>query len=77
MDEETAFFSQLQWTRILVKALGKKWPGSLQVEVGNSCWELSRWWEASSRVLQIESGSWLEMKKWCEVRDEDGGVTRI
>ena len=76
VDEETAFFSQLQWARILVKASGKKWPGSLQVEVGNSCWELSLWWEASPRVLQAEPSSWLQMKKGREVGDEGGGVRR-
>ena len=29
VDEETNFFSQLQWARILVKATGKDLPGSL------------------------------------------------
>ena len=74
MDEETVFFSQLQWARILVKVSGKKWP--LQVETGNSSWELSLWWDASLRVMQAESSSWLQMRKGCEVRDEGGGVSR-
>ena len=76
VDEETAFFSQLQWTRILVKVSEKKWLGSLQVEAGNSSWKLSLWWEASPRVMQVESSSWLQMRKGCEVRDEGGGVSR-
>ena len=70
VDEETAFFSQLQWARILVKVSGKKWP--LQVEAGNSSWELSLWWEASPRVMQTKSSSWSQLRKGCEVRDEDG-----
>ena len=76
VDEETAFFSQLQWARILVKVSEKKWLGSLQVEAGNSSWKLSLWWEASPRVMQVESSSWLQMRKGCEVRDEGGGVSR-
>ena len=36
VDEETTFFSQLQWARILVNVSGKNWPGSLQVEAGNA-----------------------------------------
>ena len=60
----------------MVKASGKKWSRSLQVEVGNSCWELNLWWEASPRVLHAESSSWLQMKKRREVRDEGAGVTR-
>ncbi|RVX01039.1 hypothetical protein CK203_022861 [Vitis vinifera] len=36
VDKETAFFSQLQWARILVNVSGKNWPGSLQVEAGNA-----------------------------------------
>ena len=43
VDEETVFFSQLQWAWILVKASGKKWPGSLQVVARNTSWELSLW----------------------------------
>ena len=72
VDEETAFFSQLQWARILVKVSGKKWPGSMKVEAGNSSWELSLWWEASPRVMQTKSSSWSQLRKGCEVRDEDG-----
>ncbi|RVX15844.1 hypothetical protein CK203_005809 [Vitis vinifera] len=56
-----------EWAKILVKASGKKWSRSLQVEVGNSCWELNLWWEASPRVLHAESSSWLQMKKRREV----------
>ena len=37
VDEETTFFSQLQWTRILVKASRKIMPGSLQVVARNFC----------------------------------------
>ncbi|RVX03896.1 hypothetical protein CK203_021616 [Vitis vinifera] len=56
------------------KFRGKKWP--LQVEAGNSSWELSLWWEASLWVMQAESSSWLQMRKGCEVRDEGVGVSR-
>ena len=77
VDEETVFFSQLQWAWILVKASGKKWPGSLQVVAGNTSWELSLWWEASPWVSQVELSSWLQKRKWCEVRDESGGGTRV
>ncbi|RVX06481.1 hypothetical protein CK203_023554 [Vitis vinifera] len=73
VDEETVFFSQLQWAWILVKASGKKWPGSLQVVAGNTSWELSLWWEASPWVSQVELSSWLQKRKWCDVRDESGG----
>ena len=74
VDEETAFFYQLQWAQILVKASGKKWPRSLQVVAGNTSWELSLWWEASPRVSQVESSSWLQKRKGCEVRDEGGAI---
>ncbi|RVX19238.1 hypothetical protein CK203_008598 [Vitis vinifera] len=49
VDEETTFFSQLQWARILVNVTGKKWSGLLQVEAGNFRWELCLWWEALPR----------------------------
>ena len=76
VDEETALFSQLQWARILVKDSGMKWPGSMQVEAGNSRWELCLWWEAIPRVLQARSCSWMQTRSEWEVRDEGGGASR-
>ena len=76
VDEETALFSQLQWARILVKDSGMKWPGSMQVEVGNSRWELCLWWEAISRVMQAGSSSRMQTRSEREVRDEGGGASR-
>ncbi|RVW98204.1 hypothetical protein CK203_031873 [Vitis vinifera] len=72
VDEETTLFSQLQWARILVKDSGMKWPGSMQVEAGNSRWELCLWWEATPRVMQAVSCSWMQMRSEWEVRDEGG-----
>ena len=37
VDEETAFFSELQWARILVRTSRKFRPGTLQVVIGNFC----------------------------------------
>ncbi|WJZ84312.1 hypothetical protein VitviT2T_003921 [Vitis vinifera] len=76
VDEETTLFSQLQWARILVKDSGMKWPGSMQVEAGNSRWELCLWWEAIPRVLQAGSCSWMQRRSEWEVRDEVGGASR-
>ncbi|RVX04636.1 UDP-glucose:glycoprotein glucosyltransferase [Vitis vinifera] len=76
VDEDTALFSQLQWARILVKNSGMKRPGTMEVEAGNTRWELCLWWEAIPRVLQ--DGSCLRMQRrseW-EVRDEGGGASR-
>ncbi|RVW98940.1 Transposon TX1 uncharacterized 149 kDa protein [Vitis vinifera] len=75
VDEETTLFSQLQWARILVKDSGMKWPGSMQVEAGNSRWELCLWWEATPRVLQAGSCSWMQTRSEWEVRDEVGGAS--
>ncbi|RVW99755.1 hypothetical protein CK203_029302 [Vitis vinifera] len=38
IDEKTIFFSQLQWTYILVRAIGNDLLGSLQVVVKHTCW---------------------------------------
>ncbi|RVW56016.1 LINE-1 reverse transcriptase-like [Vitis vinifera] len=76
VDEDTTLFSQLQWARILVKNSGMKRPGTMEVEAGNTRWELCLWWEAIPRVLQ--DGSCLRMQRrseW-EVRDEGGGASR-
>ena len=53
VDEETTFFSQLQWARILVRASGKNMPGSLHVVAGNFCWVVSLWWETLPWVSQV------------------------
>ena len=45
VDDETTYFSQLQWARILVRASGKNMPSSLQVVAGNFCWVVNLWWE--------------------------------
>ena len=76
VDEETALFSQLQWARILVKDSGMKWPGSMEVEAGNSRWEICLWWEAIPRVLQAGLGSRMQRRSEWEVRDEGGGASR-
>ena len=76
VDEETALFSQLQWARIMVKDSGMKWSGSMQVEAGNSRWELCLWWEAIPRVMQAGSSSRMQTRSEREVRDEGGGASR-
>ena len=43
VDEDTATFKELQWARILVKSEGLKWPISLQVVVGSSCFAIQLW----------------------------------
>ncbi|RVW91507.1 hypothetical protein CK203_046178 [Vitis vinifera] len=48
VDEDTAFFSELQWARILVKAPGKIKQGTLQVIAGKCCWTASG--------IQVECG---------------------
>ena len=45
VDEETTFFSQLQWAHILVRASRKNRSSSLQVVARNFCWAVSLWWE--------------------------------
>ena len=75
MDEETAFFSELQWARILVRALGKFRPGTLQVAAGNFCWTVSLWWENPPWFSEVVTRSvWFKERQ--DVRDEGGGDTR-
>ncbi|RVW80659.1 hypothetical protein CK203_044359 [Vitis vinifera] len=50
VDEDTTFFSELQWARILVKAPGKIRQGTLQVVAGNRCWT------AQASRVQVECG---------------------
>nr|CAN79200.1 hypothetical protein VITISV_034334 [Vitis vinifera] len=50
VDEDTTFFSELQWARILVKASGKIRQGTLQVVAGNCCWT------AQASGVQVECG---------------------
>ena len=57
VDEETAFFSELQWPRILVRALGKVRPGTLQVATGNFCWTVSLWWENPPWFSEVVASS--------------------
>ncbi|RVW28783.1 hypothetical protein CK203_089253 [Vitis vinifera] len=59
----------------LVKDSGMNWPGSLQVEAGNSRWMLCLWWEAPPRVMQAMPCSWMQMRSEWEVRDEGGGAS--
>ncbi|RVX18713.1 putative ribonuclease H protein [Vitis vinifera] len=75
MDEETTFFSELQWARILVRALGKFRPGTLQVAAGNFCWTVSLWWENPPWFSEVVTRSvWFKERQ--DVRDEGGGDTR-
>ena len=39
---------------------------------GNTCWEISLWWEAPLRVSQVVPRSVLHLRNGYEVRDEDG-----
>ena len=52
------------------------WPGTMEVEAGNTRWELCLWWEAIPRVLQDGSCSWMQRRSEWEVRDEVGGASR-
>ena len=45
VNEDTAFFSKLQWARILVKLVGKELPSSLEIVVGSGCFAGQLWWE--------------------------------
>ena len=76
MDEETAFFSQLQWARILVKATGKDLPGSLQVVVERTCWKVRLWQETLPWVSQVVPRSKFYKSVGCEVRDKGVGGAR-
>ena len=73
VDEDTAAFKELQWARILVKSERLKWPISLQVVVGSSCFAIQLWWEVQPRVSKValvfKSGMGNEQK----VRDDGGG----
>ena len=40
---------------------------------GNTCWEISLWWEAPLRVSKVVPRSVLHLRNGCEVRDEGGG----
>ena len=73
VDEETTFFSQLQWARILVRASGKNMPGSLHVVGGNFCWVVSLWWETLPWVSQVVPRSAFHKRARCEVGDEGVG----
>ena len=53
IDEKTIFFSQLQWTYILVRAIGNDLLGSLQVVVKHTCWTVRLWWETPHWVSQL------------------------
>ena len=76
VDEETAFFSELQWARILVRTSGKFRPGTLQVAVGNFCWTVSLWWENPPWFSEVVARSaWFKDERQ-EVKDEGGGDTR-
>ncbi|RVW59638.1 hypothetical protein CK203_103273 [Vitis vinifera] len=77
VDEETTFFSQLQWARILVRAFGKNMPGSLQVVVGHTCGVVSLWWEAPPWVSQVVPRSVLHKRVGWKVRDKGGGGARV
>ena len=55
VDDETTYFSQLQWARILVRASGKNMPSSLQVVAGHCCWVVNLWWEIPPWVSQVVS----------------------
>ena len=68
VDEDTAFFSELQWARILVKAPGKIKQGTLQVIAGKCCWTVSLWWENPPWFSEV-----VERR---EVRDEGRGESR-
>ena len=75
VDEETAFFSELQWARVLVRASGKFRPRTLQVAIGNFCWTVSLWWETSPWFSEVVARSaWFKDERR-EVRDEGGGET--
>ena len=75
MDEETAFFSQLQWARILVRASGKFRLGTLQVVAGNFCWTVSLWWETPPWFSEVVAKSaWFKDERR-DVRDEGGVET--
>ena len=39
--------------RILVKSERLKWPISLQVVVGSSCFAIQLWWEVQPRVSKV------------------------
>ncbi|RVW54460.1 hypothetical protein CK203_068313 [Vitis vinifera] len=81
VDEETALFSQLQWARILVKDSGMKWPGSMQVEAGNSRREVSgrlgmKVGEASRTESRVREPQADFQKREAEVKVACGSVTR-
>ncbi|RVW24396.1 putative ribonuclease H protein [Vitis vinifera] len=76
VDEETVFFSELQWARILVRASGKFRPGTLQVAARNICWTVSLWWETPPWFSEVVAKSaWFKDERR-EVRDEGGVETR-
>ncbi|RVW91099.1 hypothetical protein CK203_039965 [Vitis vinifera] len=49
VNEDTAFFSKLQWARILVKLVGKELPSSLEIVVGSGCFAGQLWEEDEER----------------------------
>ncbi|RVW26431.1 hypothetical protein CK203_086137 [Vitis vinifera] len=76
VDEEIAFFSELQWARILVRAPGKFKPGTLQVVVQEFLLDGESLVGKSSMVLGGSSKVSLVQEERWEVRDEGGGDTR-
>ena len=76
MDKETAFFSELQWAHILVRAPREFRPGTLQVVAGNFCWTVSLWWENPPWFSEVVASlAWFKEERR-EVRDEGGGDSR-
>ena len=76
VDEETTFFSQLQWARILVRASGKNRSSSLQVVARNFCWAVSLWWETPPWVSQVVARFAWHKYEGREVRDKGGDDAR-
>ena len=53
VDEDTTFFFELQWARILVKLASKELPSSLEIVVGLGCFFVQLWWKMPPWFVQV------------------------
>lgn len=72
VDEQTKFFTDLQWAKILVKIVGRDLPNSIQVIVGLGRFSVQLWWEIPPWFVQVllSRGSCMNRVKVAREEDE-------
>ena len=54
VDEDTTYYRNFQWARVLVKARGRNLLGMLNVVVSFLCFAVQLWWECPPWVDQVD-----------------------